>query len=604
MDQKRALVAVVLIFLVLFGYNFWISRKAEEQALETGVIPAVESVAGEVAEKAGSDDTSLAESLPPGANVASGEAGAAADLVAGADAQETLISVKSELWGATLSTRGGALLSWGLAEHRGTDGEAINLVPGGSLGLDVTITHGATSVDVSEWTFEYSGPIDIVLSDGRSTTLVFEATNPAGLRVTREYVFHSDSYLFTAGVSVEGPSGPAAQRDMRIGWPGIVPTERKEEDRSLSSVAMIDGEVDRENLGKLKKESKKKTGEIAWATATSRYFMVAIAPIGATFREIEMFGDGDARTAGFEAVMDLGSGATTRTFTVYAGPQDYLGISELGLELETAVDLGWKLTRPLSVLTLRALVWAHGLIPNYGLVIILFSVLTKLIFYRLTHKSFSEMKRMQDLQPKLKALQEQYKNDKEALAKVQMELYKKEHVNPLGSCLPMLLQMPVFIALFQVLRTTIELRGAPFALWITDLSQPDTIAEIAGFPIHVLPILMGLGMLVQQRFTSKDPQQAMMGKMMPIIFTALFYNFASGLVIYWFINTVLSIVQQYYIHRDPDMATEQPIAGEHTSQPTSSSTSVPDFSGSDKTVNTPTTRGENGGFKGKGRKKR
>ncbi len=595
MDQKRALLAVVLIFVVLFGYNFWMSQKAKDVAIETGELPAVESLAGE---------TGQVGSEPTGTDNISSESETVVDMVAGTDTQERVISVESGLWRATLSTRGAALLSWELLEHTGIDDRFIDLVPDGSLGLDVSVTHGATTVDVSEWTFEYGGPMDIVLSDGRSATLVFEATNAAGMRITREYVFHSDSYLFTAGVSVEGPSGPAAQRDIRIGWPGIMPTEQKEEDKSLSSVAMIDGGVDRENLGALKKESKKKSGEIAWATATSRYFMVGVVPVDGAFREIEMFGDGDARTAGFEATMDLGSGTATRTFTIYAGPQDYLAVLELGLGLEAAVDLGWKLTRPLSVITLRALVWTHGLIPNYGLVIILFSILTKLIFYRLTHKSFSEMKRMQDLQPKLKALQEKHKDDKEALAKVQMELYKKEHVNPLGSCLPMLLQMPVFIALFQVLRTTIELRGAPFALWITDLSQPDTIAHIAGFPIHILPLLMGLGMLVQQRFTSKDPQQAMMGKMMPIIFTALFYNFASGLVIYWFVNTVLSIVQQYYIHRSPDTATESPIEGEPTSQPTVSSTSVPRFSGKQGATSTPTTPGGNGGVKGKGKKKR
>jgi len=118
------------------------------------------------------------------------------------------------------------------------------------------------------------------------------------------------------------------------------------------------------------------------------------------------------------------------------------------------------------------------------------------------------------------------------------------------------LQMPVFIALFQVLRTTIELRGAPFMLWMTDLSQPDTIAAIAGFPIHILPLLMGLGMLLQQKFTTSDPSQAAMTKMMPILFTVLFYNFAAGLVIYWLVNTILSIAQQYYIHKGPTATVE------------------------------------------------
>jgi YidC/Oxa1 family membrane protein insertase len=170
-----------------------------------------------------------------------------------------------------------------------------------------------------------------------------------------------------------------------------------------------------------------------------------------------------------------------------------------------------------------------------------------------------------------------------------MSLYKEAGANPLGSCFPMLLQMPVFIALFQVLRTTIELRGAPFALWITDLAQPDTIATIAGFPIHILPVLMGVGMLVQQQFSSKDPSQAMMGKLMPIVFTVLFYNFASGLVLYWLVNTVLSVAQQYYIHRGPITAdgsssVDAAAPGVQRSQTTASITTVPDFDVQDAEV--------------------
>jgi YidC/Oxa1 family membrane protein insertase len=283
---------------------------------------------------------------------------------------------------------------------------------------------------------------------------------------------------------------------------------------------------------------------------------------------------------GFRAALPIEGESASQVFTVFAGPQDYTRVSSLGIGLERAIYLGYPWVRPLSVIMLRALVWVYRYIPNYGVVIILFSILTKLLFYRLTHKSFTEMKRMQDVQPKLNALKEKFGDDKEALAKAQMELYKKEGVNPLGSCLPMILQMPVFFALFQVLRTTIELRGAPFMLWITDLSQPDTIAAIAGFPIHVLPLLMGLAMLAQQRFTTTDPSQAGIGKMMPILFTALFYSFSSGLVVYWLVNTILSVGQQYYIHRGPaasDVSTDAAAPDGVRNGAPASVTAVPEF---------------------------
>ncbi|MEA3409439.1 MAG: YidC/Oxa1 family insertase periplasmic-domain containing protein, partial [Candidatus Eisenbacteria bacterium] len=321
------------------------------------------------------------------------------------------------------------------------------------------------------------------------------------------------------------------------------------------SVVRVDGGIEKDGLGRFKERVEyPRIGTIDWVTTQSRYFMAAVAPVDVTCSETRAIGDTEARSVGFRAAVPIEGEGTSVTFHVFAGPQDYAEISAMGVGLERAIDMGWSLTRPLSVLLLKGLVWGHRYIPNYGLVIILISIVTKLLFYRLTHKSFTEMKRMQDVQPKLNALKEQYADNKEALAKAQMDLYKQEKVNPLGSCLPMILQMPVFIALFQVLRTTIELRGAPFMLWITDLSQPETIIAIAGFPIHVLPLLMGLGMLVQQKFTTSDPSQAGVAKMMPILFTVLFYNFASGLVIYWLVNTVLSIGQQYYIHRGPTAA--------------------------------------------------
>jgi YidC/Oxa1 family membrane protein insertase len=481
---------------------------------------------------------------------------------------ERTVSVESPLWTATISTRGGSITSWKLREYdkRLEDSdeahaEPVDLVPEGERGLSISLGYGTTLADTEKWRFQYDGPMQVQLGNGRdSVTLRFSSTRSDGVTLSRTYTFSADSYSFDHRVDISGLSEPSARRDLWIGWPGVEPTDAKEDRKAAASVARIDGSVDRQDYGPFSKEENEvpRVGGIDWVTSQSRYFMAAVAPVDSVFRETRTVGGPDAQMVGFRAAVPMEGESVSQSFTVFAGPQDYTQVSSLGIGLERAIYLGYPWIRPLSVIVLRALVWVYRYIPNYGIVIILFSIVTKLLFYRLTHKSFTEMKRMQDVQPKLSALKEKYGDDKEALAKAQMELYKKEGVNPLGSCLPMILQMPVFFALFQVLRTTIELRGAPFMLWITDLSQPDTIAAIAGFPIHVLPLLMGLAMLAQQRFTTTDPSQAGIGKMMPILFTALFYNFSSGLVIYWLVNTILSVGQQYYIHRGSNTGPDEP----------------------------------------------
>jgi len=595
MDERRAIVAVVLIFVLLFGYNFYVRRQAPPVPVEGAQVE-------EVAE---------APTGSPGAGSASGgtrTAGAVSEGVGGerefaapsesdeppsesvAVIAEEVLTIEAPLWTAGLSNRGASIVSWRLREYQNLNGSDVELVPMGERGLDLAIQYGPSGIRTGDWMFETSARGTVTLHEGGPpVTVRYETVSDQGISVIRDYTFYPDEYTFDLDVSVAGLAEPSAQRALVIGWPGILPTETKEDNRSLASVAKIDDDVQRLDFGKLRKDPlRRRVGEVLWATSQSRYFMAALTP-EEPFDALEVFADVDRRTVGFAASLSIPSEGATARLAIFAGPQDYLLISKMESGLERAVDLGWSITRPLSVLMLRALVWAHGIIPNYGIVIILFSILTKLLFYRLTHKSFTEMKRMQDLQPKQEELKKKYEGDREALAKEQMKLYKTEGVNPLGGCLPMLFQMPVFIALFQVLRTTIELRGAPFVLWITDLSQPDTIATIASFPIHILPLLMGVGMLVQQRFSSKDPSQAAIGKMMPIVFTALFYNFASGLVLYWLVNTVLSVAQQYYIHRGPSTtdgssSVDAAAPGVQPSQTTASITTVPDFDVQDAEV--------------------
>mgnify|MGYP006281213499 CR=1 FL=1 len=551
MSERRALLAVLLIFLLFFGYTYFSRRGTQPPEPEVATTDVAEETATRTVEEPPPDRAvtqQVPAEEPPAAQTT---AGAAETPGAGRTVETT--TIESPLYRATLSNRGATVVSFELREYRGAEGRMVDLVPPGSPALGATVRYGANTIDTGEWVFEPSMTGRIALSEGReSVTVSFEAERGDGLMLTRTYTFRPDSYLFDVTARLSGVPSTAGGREVVLGWPGVLPTEEKEDDRGLASVIYTEEDTERLNLGDLKNEAERAiVGDIRWATSQSRYFMAALLTNGESFERVTVYGDPEDRTVGFRATQAVGAGSDVVELQAYAGPQDYIRIEKLGVELERAVDLGWSITRPLSVLMLRALVWAHGVVPNYGLVIIIFSILTKLLFYRLTHKSFTEMKRMQELQPKLEELKKKHADDKERLAKEQMQLYKREGVNPLGGCLPMLLQMPVFIALFQVLRTTIELRGAPFALWITDLSQPDTIATIAGFPIHILPLLMGVGMLVQQRFSSSDPNQAMVGRLMPILFTVLFYNFASGLVLYWLVNTALSVAQQYYIHKSP-----------------------------------------------------
>jgi YidC/Oxa1 family membrane protein insertase len=240
---------------------------------------------------------------------------------------------------------------------------------------------------------------------------------------------------------------------------------------------------------------------------------------------------------------------------VYAGPLDYQDLKALGHGLDKAVDFGWKWISPLSRLIFAFLVLCYKVIPNYGWVIIILSALTKLIFHPLTQKSMKSMRQMQKIQPEVQKLRETHKKDAQALNKAIMELYRKRGVNPMGGCLPLVLQMPVFIALFNVLQKTIELRHAKFMFWIHDLSAPDVIARLPfslpfiGSAVSLLPILMGIAMYLQQKMTTTDPKQAMMTYMLPVVFTVMFFKFPSGLVLYWLVNNILTIAHQYYLTR-------------------------------------------------------
>jgi YidC/Oxa1 family membrane protein insertase len=235
--------------------------------------------------------------------------------------------------------------------------------------------------------------------------------------------------------------------------------------------------------------------------------------------------------------------------TLYLGPIDLWQLKGLKVGLERVVNLGWSWIRPVSQLILWFLVKCYALLPNYGLVIIILSALTKVLFHPLTKSSMKSMRNMQRLQPEIQKLKEKFKGEPQKMNREVMALYKREKINPLGGCLPLLLQMPVFIALYNVLMSSIEMRKAHFVWWISDLSSPDTVAVVAGFAIHLLPLLMAVTMFWQQKMTPTDPRQAAMTYFMPALMLIFFYGLPSGLVLYWTANNGMTIAQQYLMQR-------------------------------------------------------
>ena len=340
-------------------------------------------------------------------------------------------------------------------------------------------------------------------------------------------------------------------------------------ERSLRSIARIGDEFHAKKRSNLKKSVEKVSGQwrgsVHYAGLQTRYFTV----LGIVPQEngtpvegaIRLGGDKELQAQSWSldlpARSGIGSEIATARLQYFIGPQETHLLEAYGRGLEDGMDLGWKWIRPLSVIVLKGMEWMHRFIPNYGLIIIIFSVLTKLMFYPLTRTSTQSMKKMQELQPKLKALQEKYKDDKSKLNEATMGLYREEKVNPLAGCLPILLQSPVFIALYQSLSHTISLRGQPFIGWITDLSQPDAIATLPfaipflGADVNVLPILMSVAMYYQTKLTptTGGGQMAMMNTMMPLFMVFIFYNMPSGLVLYWLVNTIMQAYQTWRIQK-------------------------------------------------------
>lgn len=497
------------------------------------------------------------------------------------EAEERLseIEVIGRRYRAMLSNKGGGLISWKLLTYLTADSQYVEMVPWVDHGVPTVgmlIDRDTVLFDEPLYHVETEKPLTqnrVQLdSEGDLFRISYVLPFKDGRRIRKTFTFYPDRYDLEFSVTLEGFSDITTDRSYRIFWDtSLLPTEKPiRDDLGYTKIyAYLGKDLQDFNVKESKKEweIKQVSGVVNWSSLRTKYFVSAVVPSDRKGRGILYKGKGiDLGPSGrfkyynFAIIMPIeGTEVQRDGYRIYLGPLEYNELKGLHLGLERLImsSSGYeRLFRPFSIAILVALKAMHKVIPNWGLVIVIFSILIKLVLYPLTHKSYTSMKKMQLIQPLMAELREKYKNDPQRLNKEMMKLYKDYGVNPMGGCLPMLLQMPLLIGLFIVFRSTIELRGASFFWWIRDLSKPDTIFTLPfsiplyGSTVNVLPIVMGVTMFFQQKSTMQDPRQKAMAYFMPIFFVLLFNSFPSGLNLYYTLFNLLTILQQKMIKTD------------------------------------------------------
>jgi len=474
------------------------------------------------------------------------------------------VIVDTDLYRAVISTRGGVITSWRLKNYLDLDGNWLELIGHDGAGLGASVA-GASLNDI-----EFVPDREQLGLVGDTRELIIFRGQSAWGSVVKRLEFQGNRYRVEVGVHAEGLT-----REDRVGitWDGgLADTENQ---GGISGgfyagnyeqiVTYLGGEVEIWDIGRLQEDETPPGGQLTWVGVRNKYFLAALIPDEGRYN-LTLDGDTQVDPAGlsyydFSVAMSDDAGRDALKYSAYIGPISYdvlrgqnrdFGGLHRELDLDEFVDYGPSFVRsilkPATILILKAFQAIHSLVPNYGMVIILFSILVKIVVFPLTHKSLESTAKMQTLQPKLAELKERFGKDQQKMNEATMKLYREEKINPIGGCLPMLLQMPILFSLFSVFRGTIDLRQAGFALWIDDLSKPDTLA-LGAFDLHVLPLLMGVSMFVQQKMMMKDPKQAALVYIMPVFLTYIFWTMSSGLVFYYTLYNVLTLAQQIIMER-------------------------------------------------------
>jgi YidC/Oxa1 family membrane protein insertase len=548
-DQgKRLLLALAISFAFLFFYQTYILPPApvEKAAEEQG--PASSSASGEGGEL--SPPPTQAVIAPPVE-----DAGASlGPITAG---EEETVKVTTPLFTATLSNRGGVIRSLTLAKYREEYKDADSqvemvhaLAEEATLPLSAEFVAAGGPLGFGGALFRTEGE-DVYLAEGETGEVVYRYRTPEGLEMVKTITFKADTYEVLCSVQLFNRSKDSLGGRAELVWaPGLEPAAGEEKGSKLSAnrygykgaLYLNEGKADKIKGSKLEGTSTFE-GPMEWIASEDMYFVAALLPTEGVTGALARKGSGERVEVGLYSQLRIPpGGGAVMSASAYIGPKEMPSLRAVSPELVKTIDLGFFgfIAKPL----LEMLNFFYKYLGNYGLAIIILSALIKIIFIPFSTISHRSMKKMSTLQPQINALRDRYgKKDKDKLNQEIMKLYSENKVNPAGGCLPILVQIPVFFALYRALLGAIELRHAPFYFWIVDLSAKD--------PLYITPIFMGATMFLQQKMTpvAGDPRQAQIMMFMPIVFTALFLSFPAGLVIYWTVNNVLTIAHQWWMNK-------------------------------------------------------
>jgi YidC/Oxa1 family membrane protein insertase len=532
MDSFRVFAGIVFAISVFFLFDAWVKEHQPAPARPAETQP---------------------NSVPPATATGNKQPAPPIQTVPAGRPHGQRVIVATDTFKAEIDTAGGDLRWVELLKYRDTLDPKKNFL---LLEDDVEHTYIAQSGLIGgpfpNHTSNYTSPqTSYELAAGESTLNVrMEAAGDSGAKVVKTFTFRRGSYVIDIAFEVTNRQGtpiePVAYFQL-LRDPKPAPGDSKMVPTFLG--AEVYTEKDKlhkasfEDIGKNKADYPKEAAD-GWVAIVQHYFLGAWLPPSGKPRENFLRPvDPGLFAAGVKIPLgQIASGQTaTASSQLFVGPQEQDLLRKLAPGLELTVDYGWL--RVLAVPLFWVLNEIHKFVHNWGVAIILLTVIIKLAFYPLSAASYKSMARMKLLAPKLQKLKERYGDDRQRMHQAMMELYKTEKVNPLGGCLPIAVQIPVFIALYWTLLLSVELRQAPFILWIQDLSRPD--------PYYILPILMGATMFIQTWLNPAppDPVQAKLMKIMPLAFSIFFFFFPSGLVLYWLVNNILSIAQQWYITR-------------------------------------------------------
>ena len=515
------------------------------------------------------EDLSAAQKTPLAARLAEDEKKEAEAVV-----------VETENYIAHIGTKGAQVTNWTLKKYNYTKNELVQLIQDGGYGnLGVFFIHNEDTLHTFDAIFEPDRKY-VKFERGRNTEKVkFTLDLGNGKQLVKTFQFYKDEYIIDLNIEIIQLATSFDNREYFLTWKsGLNYTEVdysnhiSKEDVDYSKAYVYQGgskeELKLPNKPFEKNSRSDFSGLVDWTAIRTKYFAMIILP--ETDYEIQPILEGETYpiyrqdnlkdrvkkvfsvTLKNKIPLSTNINSVSQNFRVYIGPMDYFIIKDYHPTLGKIMDFGISLIRPFAKLVLNVFIFLHQFIPNYGVVLVIFSILVKVLVWPLTRKSYASMQRMQTLQPKLAELKEKYAKDPQRLNKETMKMYKQEGVNPVSGCLPQLLQMPLLFAIFIVFRNTIELRDEGFIFWIKDLSAPDTIFQLPfsipfyGDLVNVLPLVMGATMFLQQKMTTKDPKQKALVYFMPIFLTLLFNSFPSGLNLYYTLFNLFSILQQKY----------------------------------------------------------